>query len=188
MNIYFDLEFTGLHQKTTPISLGMISDTNRTFYMEFTDFDLNQVDTWLLENVLKNTYHFNIMNTTLLEFQRSIEHYNPEFCTRDTIGNFIIDYLAGLTDNRTTLKNEFTFVGDCLAYDWVLFNEFFGGALKIPHCVNYIPIDICTMFQMKGIDPDVSRTEFANFEHISHNALSDACNIKACYKKLMEMP
>jgi len=52
--IFFDTEFTGLHQNTTLISIGLISDCGKTFYGEFGDFDYNQINKWLEENVLKN--------------------------------------------------------------------------------------------------------------------------------------
>lgn len=51
---------------------------------------------------------------------------------------------------------------DCLSYDWVLFNDLFKNALDIQSHVNYIPFDICTVFKLKGIDPDINREEFAN--------------------------
>ena len=50
--IFFDTEFTGLHQNTTLISIGAISDLNDTFYAEFADFDCNQVDEWIRDNVI----------------------------------------------------------------------------------------------------------------------------------------
>lgn len=74
---------------------------------------------------------------------------------------------------------------DCLAYDWVLFCDLFGHAFKIPGNVYYIPFDICTMFKLKGIDPDINREEFAGIQGPKHNALHDAEVIKACYEKLM---
>ena len=54
MNIYFDCEFTGLHRNTTMISIGMITENGHTFYAEFTDYDINQCDDWIRENVLDN--------------------------------------------------------------------------------------------------------------------------------------
>jgi len=51
--IFFDTEFTGLHQNTTLISLGMISECGKTFYAEFTDYDKSQVDDWIRENVVE---------------------------------------------------------------------------------------------------------------------------------------
>lgn len=76
---------------------------------------------------------------------------------------------------------------DCLSYDWVLFNELFGGAFNIPKNVYYIPFDICTMFELAGIDPDISREDFCGIKDKSkkHNALFDVKIIKACYEKLL---
>jgi hypothetical protein len=89
---------------------------------------------------------------------------------------------------------------DCLAYDWVLFNNIFGQAFDIPQNVYYIPFDICTLFKLKDIDPDINRELFAfgepqtfvnnnvKFEGekiLKHNALWDAKVIKYCYEKLI---
>ena len=84
---------------------------------------------------------------------------------------------------------EFEIWSDCLSYDWVLFNNIFGSAFDIPSSVYYIPFDICTMFKLKGIDPDISREAFIDNSvgGTKHNALYDAEVIKACYKKLKEL-
>ena len=50
--IFFDTEFTGLHQNTTLVSIGLISEDGKTFYAEITDYDKSQVDKWLQENVI----------------------------------------------------------------------------------------------------------------------------------------
>ena len=52
--IFFDTEFTGLHQNTTLISIGLISDCGKTFYAEFNDYDKSQIDDWLQTNVINN--------------------------------------------------------------------------------------------------------------------------------------
>jgi hypothetical protein len=80
---------------------------------------------------------------------------------------------------------------DCLSYDWVLFSQIWEHAFNIPKNVYYIPFDICTVFKMKAIDPDVSREKFGCVEVYSempkHNALWDARVIKMCYEKLMDV-
>jgi hypothetical protein len=53
LNYFLDTEFTGL-QNTTLISIGLIADTGDTFYAELTDYDPDQIDDWLQENVLNN--------------------------------------------------------------------------------------------------------------------------------------
>ena len=52
--IFFDTEFTGLHQNTTLISIGLIAETGQTFYAERTDYDKSQIDEWLQTNVIEN--------------------------------------------------------------------------------------------------------------------------------------
>lgn len=54
MKLFFDMEFTGLRQNTTPISLGIVSEDGKKFYAEFCDYDRKQCDDWILENVIKN--------------------------------------------------------------------------------------------------------------------------------------
>ena len=39
MKVYFDTEFTGLKKDTTLVSIGLISETHKAFYAEFTDYD-----------------------------------------------------------------------------------------------------------------------------------------------------
>ena len=79
---------------------------------------------------------------------------------------------------------------DCLSYDWVLFNQLWGHAFKIPANVYYIPFDISTLFKIKGIDPDINREAFSFGHDIpedakKHNSLWDSLVIKKCYEKLM---
>jgi hypothetical protein len=165
VKVFFDLEFTGLHQYTTPISLGMVAEDGQAFYAEFTDYDSLQVDEWLEEHVIAN------LGTPSLKS-------------------------AGFRGDRQFVREEmekwlaqFSYVemwGDCLAYDWVLFCELFGGGVEcLPRNVFYIPFDICTLFRVRGIDPDVSRAEYSELQGCcKHNALWDAKVIKACYERL----
>ena len=56
MKIFMDQEFTGLHQYTTQISIGMVTEFGDTFYAELTDYDENQVTEWIVDNVIDNLY------------------------------------------------------------------------------------------------------------------------------------
>lgn len=173
--VFFDTEFTGLHQGTTLISIGLISECGKTFYAEFTDYDKSQIDEWLTENVISKLM------------------FNGK---TGSGGNALSNFYGDTSYIKSELShwlNQFDRVemwSDCLAYDWVLFNQIFGHAFNIPKNVYYIPFDICTLFKAKGIDPDISREKFGCSEHYSempkHNALWDARVIKMCYEKLMK--
>jgi hypothetical protein len=185
MKIFFDTEFTGLHQNTSLISIGLITEHGETFYAECGDFDHLQVDDWIKKNVISN-----------LKFYRK---GCREWCSCDTqdfrrndskteaFGHkgFIAERLAGWLSGYDKVEMW----SDCLSYDWVLFNQLWGHAFNIPKNVYYIPFDLSTLFKIKGIDPDISREEFAGMTEGAekHNALWDARVIKACYKKLMQL-
>jgi len=183
MRIYFDTEFTGLHQNTTLISIGMISETGKKFYAEFYGYDKAQIDPWLQENVVDNLLYNNIAAFTSATLIQTL-------CT-DTDDHYVALYPTHIKEVLTTWLEQFGEVeiwSDCLAYDWVLFNDIFGHAFNIPKNVYYIPFDICTLFKVKNINPDISREEFigGSVEGAKHNALYDAKVIKACYENLQK--
>lgn len=189
MNLYFDTEFTGLHKDTTLISIGIVSEDGRSFYAELTDYDKTQIDDWLQENVIDNLILEECMGKDGVD-PRNILLNEDE---TKVISNDV--YVIGTMESvATELKiwidrfdEEVKIWSDCLAYDWVLFNHLFGHAFNLPKNIYYIPFDICTLFEIKGIDADISREEFINnsVKGKKHNALYDAKVIKACYEKLM---
>jgi hypothetical protein len=173
MKVFFDTEFTGLHQNTTLISIGLVSEDGRTFYAEAYDYDRKQINDWLRENVFKHMRFGERTSTPLME----LEHY--DMCGyRTVIGEKLGEWLAQF--------DEVEIWSDCLAYDWVLFCDLFNGAMDIPKNVYYIPFDLATLMKIKGVDPDISREEFAGIDGPKHYAMHDAKVIKACYDKLME--
>ena len=175
MNLYFDTEFTGLHKDTTLISIGIISDDGKTFYAELTDYDESQVDEWIKDNVINN-----LQLSSFIDGFASPQSDNMVLrCTKKTLKNELGIWLSQF--------DKVEMWSDCLSYDWVLFNDLFGNAFNLPKNIYYIPFDICTLFKIKGIDPDISREEFINnsVEGVKHNSLYDAKVIKACYDKLM---
>lgn len=191
MKLFFDTEFTGLHKETTLISIGIIAEDGRTFYAELNDYDKNQVDDWIQNNVINNM----IM---LPPKEGEDEYYTAKRHSDNPIGNDLYkSYIVQLRGSKEEVRIELVkwisqfeqveIWSDCLSYDWVLFNDIFGHAFNIPKNVYYIPFDICTLFKIKNIDPDINREEFAEVKNgQKHNALWDAKIIKLCYEKLIK--
>ena len=179
--IYWDSEFSGLHQNTTLISIGLISECGKSFYAELTDYDKSQIDEWLQENVINNL--------TLDYLKSDIDNSGV---TDETDKNHI-KYKGTKSHLKVELEKWFSqfeeieMWSDCLAYDWVLFNSIFGTAFDIPKNILYIPFDISILFYTKGINPDINREIFIDLKENNqkHNALWDAVVIKKCYEKLM---
>ena len=60
---------------------------------------------------------------------------------------------------------------------------------NIPKNVYYMPFDICTLFNVVGYYPDISREKYIGSTseiHQKHNALYDAQVIKKCYYSLVK--
>lgn len=171
--LYWDMEFSGLHQNTTLISLGIVSDCGKTFYAELTDFKEDQCDKWIKENVIANLYLKPENNNASFENYRLIGNTND-----------VKHALAAWLSQFESVEMW----SDCLAYDWVLFCQIFGGAFSVPKNVYYIPMDICSIFRYKGIDPDINREEYSGLKEgaVKHNSLWDALVIQACHDKLMQ--
>lgn len=180
--IFFDTEFTGLRQDTTLISIGLISEDWKTFYAEFTDYNIMLVDDWIQKNVIDNLCYNWFTNSGLI-INKVLENFEIKATS------------LSVKEQLTKWLSQFESVemwSDCLSYDWVLFNsllaDYSEGYPQLPSNINYIPFDICTLFKVKWIDPDTNREEFAGIDGKKHNALHDAKVIQACYNKLCTLP
>lgn len=199
--IFLDTEFTGLHQRTTLISMALYADDDTYFYAEFNDYSARQLTPWIQENVISKL-QINQTFTFVKDGER-------------------ITMKGNKSQIKKSLKiwlMQFDLVeiwADVLAYDWVLFCQLFGGAFGIPGNIFFAPFDLATLFRDKGfIAPlseelkvkekyrkvkfdnnamitrknfiDVSRFILAGMDSkLQHNALEDARAEKICYEKLM---
>lgn len=187
MKIFFDTEFTGLHKNTTLISIGLVDENDRCFYAEFTDYDENQCDDWIKENVIKNLKHKGARDIHL-------KGYNPREDKTWVIGNkqevYNVLYEWLLTYDRIEL------VSDVCHYDMVLLIDIFGSAWDLPEFVNPschdINQDIANYYHISETEAFDKGREDILIEHKKtitgnkHNALYDAKVIKEIYEIVMK--
>ena len=183
--IFFDLEFTGLHKLTTPISIGLVCEDGNKFYAEFTDYDKFQIDNFLRSEVISKL---------ILQDYNFDKDYDPDSTEVYVKGDIDLIYA---TLNAWLLQYEEDGIemwGDVLAYDWVLFINSFGNGLALPKFIDYIPMDLSTALKLYGIDKDVNRDEFAYGEEVAnsrkdkkHNSLYDAETQLEVYKKMLSI-
>lgn len=171
--VFLDIEFTGLHQNTTPISMGLVAIDGNSFYGEFEDYDRSQTNEWIDKNIIP----YLLMNNPSLMVSADVGVIGSKEEVRDALTGWLEQYDA------------IEIWGDLKDYEMVLFNELFGGAYEKPNNVYYISYDICTFFKVKDINPGISREEFIGIDipGDKHSALYDARVIKACYEKLINM-
>ena len=203
LRIFFDMEFTGLHKHTTPISIGLVTEDGRTFYAEFNDYDRPQVqqDSWIQKHVINQLqfaeppsgqqeyWSWGKTNVSIRGSKEQIRRSLDDWF-QDLLGGPLswIDYSPDIGPVRID-EPGIEMWSDCLAYDWVLFCDLFGSAFQIPHCIYYIPFDLCTLLKSKNFDPDINREKFADLageEEQKHNALWDAKVIKGCYVRALQ--
>ena len=120
INLYFDFEFTSLSPEAQPISLGIVSDTfwnsklreeddepfSKSFYSEFSDFDINRCDDWVKENVVSK-----------LQFYPKVGIRNEG--NNWTVGGdleTIQSEMKAWLDQFSDYKIQF--IGDCCTWDW----------------------------------------------------------------------
>lgn len=181
--IFVDFEFTRIHQFTTPVSIGIISeDGNHEFYAEFTDFDKNQVDAWLEQNV------FNLLTLT----DKPTQFFESEGALTQIKGPvpFVVNTEGGLNDWLTALHYpRITFASFGLAYDFILFRELFKTTkIELPSNLNGFGFDVATLLQMQGFNPNREgvKEQFVNMgSDAKHNALYDAHVARNIYLKIM---
>lgn len=183
MKIFYDSEFTGLHQQSSLISIALIAENGPQFYAEFADYKMDQCDDWINRHVIQNTL-----------WLKRPSLYSDFFLKQDSENSDLTLVYGDSTFVKSGLIewlqvfDSIEIWSDCYAYDWVLFCELFGGALNIPQQISYLPMDLATLFRLRGFDPDTDREKFAGYdagENKKHNALYDAQLVQACHNKLI---
>ena len=183
MKIYVDTEFTGLHKDTTLISIGLVSECGKTFYGECYDYDENQIDTWIQENVLNHTtYLSEIAKTECMSVSKENMYL---VASKERLGEYLKEWFSQF--------DKVELVSDVCHYDMVLLIDLFGTAFDLPPQVSAschdINQDIARYYGIDSIEAfDVSRedlllNEFSvRIDGRKHNALYDARVIKAIDK------
>ena len=200
--IYYDAEFTGLRRETTLISLGMFTEEGRSFYAEFTDYHISQLNDWIRTNVvdkLKFNSRDNFISSTVKPEDRDSHLVKRSVEMKGTSAEIRKELLAWLKEeSRNSVwtsdpeKANLMIMTDCYAYDWMLLVDLLtdnipgGTALDMPGFIYYIPIDLSTYLWSLELDPDICREAFAEIREpdcqtLKHNALWDAQVVKACF-------
>jgi len=202
MKLYFDFEFTGLRQDTTPISFGIVSENDDSFYFEFADYDRTQLTRWIRTNVLPELVFKEVMledeatAMNLVEGMRSEEPPINLAIETEAGGQVTAGGIGTIKDCGQLLccwlgevvadaDEACVLYGDVPSYDAVLFDRL-RPVLEEHSVLDYIVRDLATALELADYDPDLERVVFVGYEGrgTRHNALEDARVIKACCERL----
>jgi oligoribonuclease (3'-5' exoribonuclease) len=179
--IFIDFEFTGLHIKTTPVSIGLVTDCGRKFYAEFNDYDKTQCDEWINENVINNLLFNNHIHYLENNEEEKIINIKNDKKTISESLNFWLKQFKNIE-----------FWGDSVSYDWLLFIDLIGMGKtmrKLPNNFeSYHAYDISTVLKIKYHKPKENRHKILGIENINqHNALYDAEITMKLYEKFVKI-
>ena len=198
MKLFFDTEFTGLRKDTTLISIGIVSEDGRRFYAELTDYNENQCNKWINENVVKNLHLPHIPwyskcteNIKKLEEDGYVISQNPHIPREGALLEY--DYFKSDNENMTALGdshwigialNEWLkqfdiiqFVSDVSHYDFVLLIELItngGTALDLPDNISAVCHDI-----NQDIAQHFGVTDAEAFDMSREQIMNDLCGSEA---------
>lgn len=185
LKIYFDTEFTGLKQDTTLISIGLVTENNKNFYAEFTDYKQEDVSDWIRENVI---------NKLILKESHHIEDYHMIKGDSSEISSSLMSWLNYLKSKYNIDKIQF--VSDVCHYDFMLLiNLLSKDALSLPDFISPychdINQDIAKFYKISDYEAfDYNREKIIGIDGTvgamrqKHNALYDAHTIKNVYRHI----
>jgi hypothetical protein len=173
--IFIDTEFTGEHQNTTLVSIGIVTFEGVSLYITLNDYDASQVTPWLTENVLGG-----------IDERTSVSSKDAAIL----INNFLNNYSDG---------EKIYVVSWGLSQDLILFFEIFkylnGDNIENYHYLHNLPnylqhhcgIDLATLFIVSDVDLSISRAQYAGMDNVDrHNSLSDAKVVRECFLRLIK--
>jgi hypothetical protein len=150
MKVFFDTEFTDLHQNTTLISIGFIDENNMKFYGEFTDYDKSQCNEWINKHVLANLLYPKKNSPEFYDTIRAIARTPKDslmyvYGEKDIIKKNALSWLS----KYDTIE----WVSDVSHYDMVLLIDLlYGNARQVPDnvgkCCHDINQDIAAYWQI----------------------------------------
>jgi hypothetical protein len=178
INLYVKFQFTSLSPDAQPISIGIVSDDllnpkstgeesaciylfgkerfAKSFYAEFSDFDINRCDDWVKENVVSKLRYYN--NAWGDNAFKSIEFDDDSITGRgqtESVKMMLHKWLKQFSDY------EIQFIVDCGTFDWYWMLQLIGEWDKQmvfddtkSNTVGYIPDSF--MIRLQKLPPNIS--------------------------------
>ena len=160
--IYMDTEFTSLSKDAELLSIGLIADDGEFFYAEITDYDKNKIDPWVKDHVIRNFINDDFTKTETLVSEVDLNGFVVGYRatgSKPYIKDRLTDWLE--KQYKKYCNTKLQIYADVLSYDWMLFVDLLGSnAFCLPKYIYYIPLDLASVLQERGIDPDYDREVF----------------------------
>jgi len=177
MRYFVDSEFIEDGKTIDLISLGIVAEDGREYYVQSTEVDYGKASSWVWENVITNLVPCPDRPFTEA-FVDKMQHSNGRcrtdcpWDTREHIRNVLLDFC----DPKIHGKPEFW--GYYADYDWVVLCQLFGKMMDLPEGWPMYMLDL------KQLCMSLGNPRLAKQTQNEHNALADAKWVKGQYARL----
>lgn len=144
MNVYYDIRT--VYPGSSPIVLSMVADNDEYFYAEFSDFDKDGVNEWMMKNTLtKLAFHEPKRNE-----QEHYIRYNHRFNGDDAYSLEMRGGWYTVRENFIKWLEQFEpetvqFVGDYVYFSAFALHHFMDDGLELPEHCNDCVFDVNQM-------------------------------------------
>lgn len=169
MNIYYDIRT--VYPGSSPIVLSMVADNSEYFYAEFSDFDKDGLNEWMLANTISKLEYHDPKKGEQAHYVR----YNHKFNGKDAYSLEMRSGWYSIRENLIQWLNQFKvdsiqFVGDTTYFSGFALQHFFDDGMELPdNCNDYI-FDVnqmmaCCVYRRKFSGKDVPISEVMHAAH-----------------------
>lgn len=181
MRYFYDSEFIDTGTTIDLISVGIVAEDGREYYVQSVEFDPANASGWVRENVLAHLKTCNEWGKWNLD--KSL--YSWEQCEkpdcpwrrREQIKQEIVAFLDPEKYGKPELWGWIT------GYDYVAFCQLFGTMMDLPAGYPHYIRDIQYLLDEKSLSDDMLPAQ----EEQAHHALADAKHIKRLWEFLNEI-
>jgi len=184
MKYFLDTEFIENGITIDLMSIGIVCEDGRTYYAQNHECKFDKASDWVWRNVFPSLNHFNMKGERGCKQVSEMGHAAPTGRCRDSLCSWryhweIRSEVREFMDVERFGKPEVW--GYYADYDWVVFCQLFGTMMELPKGFPMYCNDLKQLAMLYGNPklPDFPGTN-------SHNALSDALEIKMRYEWLIK--
>lgn len=163
MKVFYDFEFEENGITIVPITLGMVAESGQFLYLQNYNYNINQANDWLQENVINNLASNASPDVSIY----------PDIVEESAFARKILRFVKSLKADKIEL------VADYASYDHVALAQRFGRMIDMPNALPWLPYDIKQWEDDLGVTPPEQVTT-------PHNALNDALYVKDRYEWLVK--
>lgn len=175
MKYFFDTEFIEDGKTIELISIGIVADDGREFYVEVQDAPFDKANQWVKDNVISHLWHRQEDKVTFNAWSR--DGGQGGLMRKDEVASALRRFIG-----EDTNPQFFAYYAD---YDWVVFCQLFGRMVDLPKGFPMFCMDLKQSMEERGLTKENFNIKELLPQENEHNALDDARWNKKLYELII---